>query len=222
MVQRPSFLATHPALASGVTAAILVSACLWFLPNAFGAPARLLIGWDALTAVYIAVLLISKRKATAAFMEANAYEDEGRHLILAVCLAAAAASVFAIASELASARAAEAPVRSARIAFVFVTIALSWLFTHLTFASHYAHEYYAPDEDGEGMRAGLMFPGGDAPDFADFMHFALVIGVANQTADVQISSRAIRRTVTTHGIVAFLFNTVVLAVSVNFAASLFS
>ena len=71
-------------------------------------------------------------------------------------------------------------------------------------------------------RGGLIFPGGDkTPDYWDFIHFAYVIGVANQTADVQIESRAIRRLVTIHGVVAFLFNTVVLALSINLAASLF-
>ncbi|MBI3437612.1 MAG: DUF1345 domain-containing protein, partial [Proteobacteria bacterium] len=46
------------------------------------------------------------------------------------------------------------------------------------------------------------------------------IGVANQTADVQITSKPIRRIVTVHGIAAFVFNTVILALAINFAASM--
>ena len=141
----------------------------------------------------------------------------------AISLASAAASLIAIWRELGTAKGLEGVAAQALVALAFGTVALSWLFTHLIFATHYAHEYYAPDED-DCERAGLLFPAHreeEKPDFWDFVHFALVIGVANQTADVQIRSRGIRRIVTIHGIVAFLFNTVILAISINFAASLF-
>ena len=69
---------------------------------------------------------------------------------------------------------------------------------------------------------GLLFPGDEKdPGYWDFVHFAFVIGVANQTADVQIASTSVRRLVTWHGIVAFVFNTVILALSINATASLF-
>jgi uncharacterized membrane protein len=217
MARRIGLIASHPSLSAGVAAAVLVLGALWITPNPMTGVEKALAAWDALTITFIAVLFWQKRHATAERMAAAGQEDEGRHTILALCLLAAGAGVTAIAMELASARG--VPNAGAHFAFAFLTVALSWTFTHLVFASHYAHEYYAPDEDGH--REGLLFPGGEKPDFADFLHFALVIGVANQTADVQISSRYIRRTVTLHGIVAFLFNTVILAMSINFAASLF-
>ncbi|MBS0385382.1 MAG: DUF1345 domain-containing protein, partial [Proteobacteria bacterium] len=74
--------------------------------------------------------------------------------------------------------------------------------------------------DNNEARGGLIFPGDLDPNFWDFLHFGLVIGVANQTADVQISSKAIRNIVTVHGIIAFVFNTVILALAINFAASM--
>ncbi len=216
-------LRAHPYLARAAAIAALAAASLVLAPNSFTPLTRGLIIWDVLAASFIAMLLWAKRAMTAAQMTARAtQQDEGRHLILALCLLAAAASIGAITQELSAARDAPAALRGARIGFVFATIALSWTFTHLVFATHYAHEFYAPDEDGAGQREGLLFPGGEAPDFMDFLHFAFVIGVANQTADVQITSKYIRRTVTVHGVVAFLFNTVVLAISINFAASLFS
>src|SRR5690606_27996756 len=101
-----------------------------------------------------------------------------------------------------------------------VTIALSWLFVQTIFTLHYAHEFYAPAEAGQGDRQGLMFPGEDDADYWDFLHFALIIGVANQTADVQISSQRLRRIATVHSIVAWLFNTVILALAVNLAVNL--
>ncbi len=41
-----------------------------------------------------------------------------------------------------------------------------------------------------------------------------------QTADVQISSRKMRRLATAHGFISFVFNAVILALTVNFGASL--
>ena len=95
------------------------------------------------------------------------------------------------------------------------TIVLSWTFIHSIFALHYAHEFY--DVDG----GGLAFPGGDGePDYWDFVYFSFVIGMTSQVSDVGVTSKHIRRTVAAHGILAFLFNTTLLALTVNIAASL--
>lgn len=211
---------SHPYLARAALVGLIAAALLSFTPNPLSPVTRGLAAWDVLAFVFVSSLLWAKRRVTPDMMEAKAREqDEGRAIMLWLCVLAAAMSVLAIAREVIAARdgGAAAP---ARIAFAFATVALSWTFTHAAFASHYAHEFYAPHEDG-GMREGLLFPGGEKPDFFDFLHFALVIGVANQTADVQITSKKIRRTATMHGLVAFLFNTVVLAMAINFAASLF-
>jgi hypothetical protein len=64
---------------------------------------------------------------------------------------------------------------------------------------------------------GLLFPGENAPDYWDFLHFALVIGVASQTADIQIADRSLRRLATAPSLISFVFNTVVLALAVNLA-----
>jgi uncharacterized membrane protein len=98
-------------------------------------------------------------------------------------------------------------------------VALSWLLVQFIFALHYAHEFYAPGADQQ--RGGLAFPGNEAPDYWDFVHFAVVIGVAAQTADIAFTSKTLRRIGTVHSLVAFAFNTLVLALSINLAASLF-
>ena len=99
-----------------------------------------------------------------------------------------------------------------------VTIFLSWCFVHTTFALHYAHEFYM-DRGREGV-ACLEFPGGGHPDYLDFLYFSFVIGTTSQTADVSIASRSLRRLALLHGIIAFLFNTTLVALSVNIAAGL--
>jgi hypothetical protein len=99
-----------------------------------------------------------------------------------------------------------------------ITIALSWAMVHTTFALHYAHDYYRGATPG-----GLAFPGADAkneePDYWDFVYFSFVVGMTAQVSDVGITDKTIRRTATAHGIISFIFNTALLALMVNIAAS---
>jgi uncharacterized membrane protein len=108
------------------------------------------------------------------------------------------------------------------VALAFVTVALSWMMVQVIFALHYAHEYYDENEDcgGEDMK-GLLFPGGELPDYWDFVHFSIVIGAAAQTADIAFTSKALRRIGTVHSLVSFAFNTVVVALTINLLAGLF-
>jgi uncharacterized membrane protein len=104
-----------------------------------------------------------------------------------------------------------------RLELATVTIALSWAAVHTTFALHYAHDYYRGDQPG-----GLQFPSGDQhenADYWDFVYFAFVIGMTAQVSDVGITDKTIRRTATAHGIISFVFNTALLALMVNIAAS---
>jgi len=75
--------------------------------------------------------------------------------------------------------------------------------------------------DGETDARGLRFPGEEAPDYWDFLHFAVIVGVASQTADIAISSKPLRRLCTVHALFSFAFNTVVVALTINLLAGLF-
>lgn len=205
------------ALIAGVAAASALS----LVPNALSPLTRALAAWDAALIVYVVTLIALMRGATPEHLGKRAAEtDEGRHFVLFVSLVAVAVSIGAIVMEASAMR---QNGRALHLAFVFATVALSWFFVHATFATHYAHEFYGADEDEKKKRrGGLIFPGDGAPDFWDFLHFALVIGVANQTADIEIDQKPMRRIVTIHGVAAFLFNTVILALAINLAAGLFS
>lgn len=99
--------------------------------------------------------------------------------------------------------------------FVIVagTLVLAWLFFNLLYAFHYTHLYY--DQHDARDAGGIVFPEGGKPVFADFVYFAMVIGMTCQTADLNISARRIRRAVTGHGVLAFFFNLGVLALTIN-------
>jgi uncharacterized membrane protein len=86
------------------------------------------------------------------------------------------------------------------------------------FAVHYAHDFYATV--ARGQPGGLEFPGEQSPDYADFLYFSCVIGTSGQTADVVFCSRAMRRTGLAHCVLAFFFNTTLLALTINIASGL--
>ena len=69
---------------------------------------------------------------------------------------------------------------------------------------------------GRRAQRVLDFPGG-APAGVDFAYFAFTIGMTFQTSDVTISSRVLRRWVLGHAVLAFGFNTVILAMAVGAA-----
>ena len=103
---------------------------------------------------------------------------------------------------------------------VAVTLFVSWLMTHTTFAFRYAHEYYEVDDGAAGICGGLEFPGEKRPDYLDFLYFSLVLGMTFQVSDVQITARKFRRLAAAHGLLSFLFNTIILALTVNIAAGM--
>ena len=91
------------------------------------------------------------------------------------------------------------------------------------FALHYAHAYYNSNISNEV--GGLDFPSSKArpdsrPDYWDFIYFSFIIGTAAQTADVNITSKVIRRVVTIQCVTVFFFNTTILALAINVGASL--
>jgi uncharacterized membrane protein len=144
-------------------------------------------------------------------------QDDGAFTVLVLSVAATLASLGAIVSELARASRLEGYEKIVALVLAGVTIFLSWAFVHTAFALHYAHEFYV---DAPGRHACLAFPGRDPPDYMDFLYFSFVIGTTSQTADVEIASSGMRRLALAHGVIAFVFNTTLLALSINIAAGL--
>jgi uncharacterized membrane protein len=100
------------------------------------------------------------------------------------------------------------------IALVVATLVLTWLFSNIVYALHYAHLFYLDGADG-GDAGGIDFPGCTTPDYWDFLYFSLTLGMTFQTSDVTISSRAVRRVVLGHSLAAFVFNLGIIAFTIN-------
>jgi uncharacterized membrane protein len=198
--------------------AIALSSLAWPLEG--GWLSRLALGWDVGVGLFLVECIFKLRRArsTDDIRQRAAALDEAGGAVLPLAVFAALASIAVVIGEAVRAAGDRQETGGAAI-LALATVALSWTFVHLIFALHYAHAFYAPAGKGEDQ-GGLAFPGGGDPDYWDFLHFSLIIGVAQQTADIQILDKRLRRTATVHSVTAFLFNTVIVALTVNLAVSL--
>ncbi len=199
------------AIAVGIAAA-------WAAPTVLSPSQRAVIGWDSGACVLLGLTLLMALRATPDSMRRRAeQEDLARWTFLSAMAAAAFFSMFAIFVMVREGRGAQGGLPLALAVLAGVTIVVSWLFAHTAFAVHYAHDYYS----NLSASRGLNFPDNpDSPDYWDFLYFSFVIGMTCQVSDVQVMTRPWRFLVLAHSVVAFLFNTVVLALSVNLAAGL--
>ena len=216
---------SRPRLVTSIAIGLAMGLLLALAPLSLDVPTRALVAWDISCVAYVAMILREISSRDAPYIRGvAAAQDPGQGAILAFVLVLSATSLAAVAGELSVAKNAHGLAELSRILLAIATVTISWFVTHLIFALHYAHEYYAPDDDSDPTtleQGGLDFPGGQSPDYWDFVHFAVVIGVAAQTADIAFTSKSMRRIGTVHGLVAFTFNTVILALTINILAGLF-
>lgn len=104
-----------------------------------------------------------------------------------------------------------------------LSVVCSWWLVHTLFVFRYAHLFYSGFNEAETSSkyvGGLIFPEEDKPDYLDFTYFSFVIGMTFQVSDVAITSKKIRRLAWLHGVISFVFNTVIVALSINIISSL--
>ncbi|MDE1902956.1 MAG: DUF1345 domain-containing protein [Alphaproteobacteria bacterium] len=200
-----------------VAVGVLVTWPLW---SALPFPYPMAIGWIVGVIFFLGVTAVILSKATPDRMRARARkQDPLRPLLFSVVIAAAAVSFVALGFMLGQ-KGASGMGAGARILVAGLAVLCSWTLTHTMFALHYAHLYYGDDPlvEGEQDRGGLKFPDERVPDFWDFLYFSFVVGMTCQVSDVQVTSRHMRRLTLGHGVLAFFFNAVILALAVNFIA----
>lgn len=184
-----------------------------------GDTTRFLLSWNASVCLYLLLAGFMMAQSSPEKIRRRAlHQDDGRKTVLVLVVLTAMASLLAIVDELSVVKNLSGTVRMGHIALTALTVVMSWLFTHLMFALHYAHDYYL--NLSRHQPPGLVFPGDETPDYGDFLYFAGVIGTSGQTADVSITTRAMRRTSLAHCVLSFFFNVAVLAFTINIAASL--
>jgi uncharacterized membrane protein len=181
---------------------------------------RALIAWNVGAWLFLALIaaMTMGRGPSGAVRAHAAEEDENQWGLLIITLVGAIAAMAAIVWELGPVKDMTGLLKAEHISLVAATILSVWTFIHVMFALHYAAEYYAPGKGG--ARGGLEFPHEDSPDWGEFLYQAFVIGCSTVTADVNATSKAMRRACIVHGVIAFLFNTIILALTINIGAGL--
>jgi uncharacterized membrane protein len=181
---------------------------------------RMLIAWNTGAVLYVVLAATMMSRSSSQKMRYRAQlQDDGRIAVLVLACLAAIASLAAMAGELTISKELHGVPKGAHIALAVCTVLSSWAFIQVMFALHYAHDYYAAA--CQGRPVGLRFPDDEHPDYGDFFYFSAIIGTSGQTADVAFVSKPMRRIGSLHCILAYLFNTTVLALVINIAASLF-
>ncbi|MDG0852665.1 DUF1345 domain-containing protein [Roseateles puraquae] len=201
-----------------LTAVIVGSALAAAWPDVTSLQTRLLIGWNLVIWIYLPLVLwMMFSPSTTADVQARARRlNEGVPVVLLLAVLGALASLAAITLELQAARQNH---DTRYVLLALATVAGSWLLLPVEFGLAYASLYH---RQGKG-RHGLEFPGDDElPDYADFLYFSITVAATSQTSDVVVSAKPMRRLVLLQALIAFVFNTGVLALSINILAGLIS
>lgn len=219
-VLRHTHVHSHPRLVGAAAAAILL---YFLLAGRAGAATRFLIAADGGALVFLTAVWIMMGSATPEGMRRRAeLEDEGRYTVLVLSVTIAMAILLTIVFELHGIKELPSALAALHVALAAGTILLSWLFMNTVFALHYAHGYYGDADSSSDYKpiGGLVFPGQPQPDYWDFLYFSFVVGMTFQVSDVQIEDHALRRGVLAHGVLAFFFNVIIVALTINIVAGL--
>ena len=204
--------------------ALFTGAIAFFIVrDKYSIPAEILITWIsfALSIVILdwVVILTSHPQEVRKIAK---LQDSSRTFLFLFVISASLVSFVAIVFLLKSAKGHPGPGVTEHILLAIGAVMVSWLLVHTVFALRYAHLYYDTDTD-QGLPkkgGGLEFPDEKEPDYLDMVYFSFVIGMTFQVSDVEISSREIRRWALLHGFLSFIFNTAILALSINVISGL--
>jgi uncharacterized membrane protein len=202
------------------TALVMAVIAFALQPESISWHTRAVASWDlgALAYLGLAWMLIRKSDARATRDHALS-QDQSGYVIFLFVVGAACASIVAVGFVAGTIRGLPFWERAWHLTLTITALVSSWLLIQTVFAFHYAHRYYAGPHGEHAATASLHFPGGREPDYLDFAYYAFVVGMTSQVSDVSVASRGMRRLTMIHGVLAFLFNIAVLALSINIIAS---
>lgn len=193
--------------------------CLFFSKFHYNAALLALIFWVAFSFAYlIASWAVILQRSTEKIKVLAQKEDGSRVFVLVAIIAACIASLCGVLIIILPKGAGNAP-EFVSLPVGIATMMLSWAMVHSTFTFHYANLFYS-NRPRNKPGGGLQFPGNDEPAYLDFAYFSFVIGMTFQVSDVEVSNTRMRRLVLLHGLLSFMLNTFVVALTVNAIAGL--
>jgi uncharacterized membrane protein len=174
------------------------------------------LGWSAAAGTVVLWTLVSLWPCDARQTAALATrEDDSRATADVVLVSAAAASLLAVGGALLKASHIHGLSKAGTMAAAVLSVVMSWALVHTIYTLRYAHLFYA-------QGGGVSFNEDSDPDYRDFAYLALTVGMTFQVSDTNITSKAVRRTITRHALLSYLFGAVVVAMAINVVASLLS
>jgi uncharacterized membrane protein len=177
-----------------------------------------LAAWDIYAATYLVLTWFAFRGRTSQQSRAIVLAPRGR--TVTDRLLVSAPEQFSQAGAMTALIATVVAMPQARLLGASLTVVLAvcaaavltgWLVLQTGFGMSYLRLY--------AEKGGLDFPGGEEPDTVDFLYFSAAIGTTFGTTDVNVTQSRMRRQVLAHGLLAFLFNTLVLAVAITLLSS---
>jgi uncharacterized membrane protein len=145
-------------------------------------------------------------------------QDPSRTIIFIIIIISTLASFFAVLLLILS-KGENDNTSSLRIAVAVAGMLFSWFLIHTIFTLRYAHIFYGDHETKPNTHAGgLEFPGDSKPEYLDFAYYSFVLGMTFQVSDVQITSKRLRSLAMLQGLLSFVFNTIMIALTINLIA----
>ncbi len=188
---------------------VLAFVCYALLTPYMRASQALLLAFDFGAVFFLVNIMHLMAKATPAVMRRRAERQiYGKWTVVVLSVVTIGMVLLALHDEL---RAGKAQAEHS-VVFAGLSIVLSWLLLATNFAQEYAHEYALNRHINDG---GLLFPITPEPEYWDFMYFSLILSMACQTADVQITNGRMRRLALLHSVMAFFFNVGIIAITIN-------
>ena len=184
---------------------------------------RMILGWDTFSLSMIIlswILFFSTSSKELKSVVEN--QDDGLKAIFAIVLVAVSFSLFGTVILLTNHEASSGN-KILQTLVSMSPILLSWFLLHSIFTIRYAHLYNDHNRLNTGSDiGGIDFPSDPEPDYLDFAYFSFVIGMTFQVSDTPINSKVIRRFVLLHSIISFIFNTIIVALTINIISNLSS
>jgi uncharacterized membrane protein len=166
--------------------------------------------WALLQVVWLAIVVLPL-DAEMTRLRARAEDDSKATASLAI-VTAALISLIGVILALVKAQDVAHAQQVVLTTLAVATVVLAWSTVHMVYVLRYADLYYS------GEAGGVEFPGEDEPDYGDFAYLGFTVGMTYQVSDTNIHSRDIRRTITRHALISYLFGTVIIGVTINVMA----
>ena len=221
IAQKNIFVKMHPLQRIGLSFVIALLVFFLIKDSGVGMLFSIVTTWCAFAFSYIITSWMVMFSRSIAEIKKMAQKDDGSGVFVIVFTIIASFAAMVTVLMLVIASKTEDKNEILRVVICFSSVMLSWFLVHTIFTFHYAHLFYdTENNNGNNLKKGLVFPDEPEPDYLDFAYFSFVVGMTFQVSDVEVTDKKMRRLVLLHGLIAFVLNTFVVALAINFIAGL--